>query len=295
MRPAVTYTRHSGWSLIELIIVIAILGIMFGLVLAAVQRVRQAALRTTSENHLRQIALATHQLAGDREGRVKGLTQAVLPIKPFYSESSIFDALLPYLLGQRTLPPNPTPAQIGEYLVPTVKIYISPADTTYNANPGYDGLPGKCSYAANMLAFDGSILIPFSVQDGMSSTLAFSERYHYCGLTQEPATYPYIFAARPGIPVGGERRATFADKGWFDVMPVKDPFTGQTVASRRGVTFQLRPTVDEADSKMLQTPHPSGLPVALFDGSVRTLSPSIAEHIFWGMITPNGGEVISPD
>ena len=43
---------------------------------------------------------------------------------------------------------------------------------------------------------------------------------------------------------------------------------------------------------MPQTPFSAGLPVAFFDGSVRILSPSIDESIFWSLVTPNGGEVV---
>jgi hypothetical protein len=33
--------------------------------------------------------------------------------------------------------------------------------------------------------------------------------------------------------------------------------------------------------------------VALADGTVRTIRPGIANEVFWGAITPAGGEVIS--
>ena len=74
-------------------------------------------------------------------------------------------------------------------------------------------------------------------------------------------------------------------------MPVMNP--GQpTTPSQPGKTFQVSPRVEDANSRVPQSPFPSGLPVALFDGSVRTLSPSIHESIFWGLVTPSGGEVL---
>ena len=75
-------------------------------------------------------------------------------------------------------------------------------------------------------------------------------------------------------------------------MPVTDSTTGETVASIRGSTFQLMPTVQQADSRVLQASHVGGLTVAFFDGSVRTISPRVSENVFWSLITPNGGEVI---
>jgi type II secretory pathway pseudopilin PulG len=269
----------------ELLVVVAIIGVLIGLLLPAVQKVREAALRTQSMNNVRQIILATHQFAGERGQRLPNINGKPMSANP---GQSLFEALLPYLEGNNIFLANlnkPLPE-----LVP-VPVFLSPADPTL---PG--DKPGLTSYAANAQVFTGNRGMGTTFLDGSSNTIAFAEHYaSNCG-------FHYFFYWYFEPENLGAHRPTFADGGpdvdnyqnARDIWPASSGSPPQSKAAygKPGVTFQSAPAPKDCDPRLANTPHASGMLAALGDGSVRILAPSISEFTYWGAVTPAKGEIL---
>lgn len=78
-------------------------------------------------------------------------------------------------------------------------------------------------------------------------------------------------------------------------VPVNEKNPPVARPSLSGQKFQIRLALRDADMRLPQATFTAGLPVAMFNGRVRTIRPGVTPEVFWAQVTSAGGEVISDD
>jgi prepilin-type N-terminal cleavage/methylation domain-containing protein len=300
--------RGGAFTLIELLVVIAIIAILIGLLLPAVQKVREAAARSTCSNNLKQIGTAVHNYASANQDRLppgwannNGTQYGSLHfyLLPFMEQTSVYQ-----LAGNNSWNQNNT----------LIKPYICPSDATVWQS--YQ--TGGTNYAWNVWVFQGGLgwgsgqdaknTIITGMTDGTSNTVMFGERYRLCQPSSGGHTDP-VWAAHPwSTPNGPWAVAAFGYTSWSNNSGIggipngngnlngyyPDYYThGQGPGGN--IPFQTSPNPTNCNWYALQSPHTGVMLTGLGDGSVRNVSPSISINTWVYACVPNDGNPLAND
>ena len=287
------HLRRRGFTLIELLVVIAIIAILIGLLLPAVQKVREAAARTTCSNNLKQLSLATVNAADTNGGRLPpsiGLYPSNGQQAPGNSNGGIVLHILPYFeqnnlhkASSRTPDPDGrngpyqtysqwTP-EIQSSIVKTVQCPTDPTQTP--------GRPARSSYGINGQIFRHNYQwgvslsqFPASIPDGTSQTIFWAEK------------------------IALSDSGSYNDNFWPDWGPIViSSDLGHPTGNAAIPQFQPRLVNGagyQTDGGRCSTFH-NNIQVGLGDGSVRSVGRSISGASWWAACTPSNNDIIGAD
>lgn len=294
--------RRPAFTLIELVVVIAVIGVLIGLLLPAVQKARETANRLSCANNLKQLALAAQNYHDSRRAFPPGYYRASgrwLEVQVV----TLYVALLPYIEQdslQRRWDFGRYGNNLGPYPTATasqvIALAVCPSDTLprppvdrndTGASPRHWGL---VSYGGNAglratggeskdgIFFEGSAVPIAGVTDGTSNTLLFGERNHW-----DP-NYDRLCQRDP-----------IGTNGWWAYAWPADVLLSAAVP----LNYRVPPTATSCEEVKADrlcafgSRHPGGANFALADGSVRFLSDSVPLATLQALSTRGEGEVVS--
>jgi len=320
-----TARARTAFTLVELLVVVAIIGVLVGLLLPAVQAARESARRTTCVNKLRQVGQAMHNYAdankrlpqacaslatsgtvGERDTN-SGATWVVF-VLPFIELDSL-GAAYDHSASSRHATNNAiTKNQLSELICPShppVPQRFSDAATGV-ANPtGFVGF-AKGNYAANVGSerFDSYenplTRGPFSVHkcygakwhelsDGTSYTVLASEIINASLNAQGDDRGAWGWATGP----------TFSGRTWEDRWVVLTPNNLSARDSAPYVNndstnriFHFRSRSDCCGGVGARSFHPAGCNFVFGDGAVRTLADTIDPTTYQRLLSMADGQVV---
>jgi prepilin-type processing-associated H-X9-DG protein len=292
-------------SLIELLIVLAIVTLLLGLLLPALQKARGAAHRSRCAGNLKQLGIA-HQQYHDQFGYLPaGLSvfYASDPwvkvgwharILPFLEQESLFIRMQAALKEDIPFFANQDNLQILRTVLP---FYACPADPRslsahdvygnglLESFPSYLGVEGTDQFARDGVLFSNSRIRWAEVTDGLSATLLVGERPLSASATCGPW---YLGDGQDGT---GSCAVVLGSNEWNTSSAVSPTSTFAVSCPRGPFSFRPGDASNPCDLLHFWSQHSGGAHFLFCDGSVRFLNYSAAS-ILANLATRAAGDLV---
>ncbi|MDG3006972.1 DUF1559 family PulG-like putative transporter [Paludisphaera mucosa] len=291
---------RRGFTLIECLVTVVVLGVLAGLMLAVVMRAREAARRTQCASHLHNVGLALHQHQEARGTFPSGAGSAsfLWKILPFLEQEPLHKTLIDDRTAAIPLP--------GLYLCPSDSARTAPMSRFATNYAGNAGVFGREPVAAWDGVFSNEELTPRDVGDGLSHTAAVVEWIVGGGDVSRATRLGSIYIVDDAFPDSAAGLDDFAKAcdasgpggPWPAAVPFKGSYWFRGRLGHSLYTHALPPdhpscrAAPDLNAITAGSLHGDGCNVLLLDGAVRFVRDTVNPSVWRGLGTRGGGEAI---
>jgi prepilin-type N-terminal cleavage/methylation domain-containing protein/prepilin-type processing-associated H-X9-DG protein len=279
MRP-----RRSAFSLVELLVVISIISVLIGLLMPAVQKVRESANLLQGQNNLKQIGLAVQNYHDTYHCLPHNGNGALTPdpaVSGFNQPGPWTWQLLPFIEQDTIVTNSAFAAPVKIYLCPgRSRLAVVKSQSPFvlrSSNPDQHNGWWPTDYAINVAAFPGSY-----VEDEVTGTAPVLARMSLTGITD--GTSNTVWGGEKSL---SNKRYTCIDWAW-DEAAFYGGFGG---TGRTGAQVVSDSQTSAMGQNSWGSPFSGGAPFVFYDGHVSLIRFGTD---LTALLTSNGGEVTAP-